>query len=374
MYDNVMNVSEAVCTGCSACMNVCPYDAISMKYNEEGFLMPFVDENKCIDCGKCVEKCPSLHIRHKNRKDPTIFAVMAENDIRSKSSSGGMFTLLAEKILDQGGLVCGAAFDDDFRLSHVLIDSKSGLEPLKKSKYVQSNIDYIYREIKNALDMGKKVLFVGTPCQVAGAKAYVGYRYYNFFTVDILCHGVPSDMVFRKYVEEVSARHTGRNSALKDIQFRNKDFGWNCNTIYMEFAGCDKPYVNSKKDGDMFEYAYHHSLMLRKSCGNCKFASYPRQGDISMGDFWDISKLDRSMHDKNGTSIVFVNNDKGMELFLLVCNRFKKFKKMSVEPRRIVNRIRAKQHVNKHRDSFLQMVRIKTLEEAIDSVRTENKE
>ncbi len=285
MNDNIMRVSDAVCTGCSACMNVCPYDAIRMQYNEEGFLMPFVEETKCVNCGKCTQKCPALHMRHKNRKFPTVFAAMANDDIRSESSSGGMFTLLAEKILDQGGLVCGAAFDDHFRLSHVLIDSKADLEPLKKSKYAQSNIDYVYREIRDALDKGQKVLFTGTPCQIAGARAAIGYGYRHFYAIDILCHGVPSEIVFRKYIEEVSVQHTGQKSALKNIQFRNKDFGWNCNTIFLEFEGCDRPYVNSASGGDMFEYTYHHCLSLRKSCGECKFAVYPRQGDISIGDF-----------------------------------------------------------------------------------------
>ena len=372
MKNNVMSVSDVICTGCSACMNVCPVDAITMDYNKEGFLVPLVDNDKCIDCGECKEKCPALHTRYENKNTPKIFAVMAEDDIRLKSSSGGVFTLLAEEILDQGGLVCGAAFDDEFRLSHVITDSKSELEPLKNSKYMQSNIDYAYREIKNALDSGKKVLFTGTPCQVAGVKSYIGEDYDNFYAVDILCHGVPSELVFRKYVEEVSVKHTGKVSALKDIKFRNKDFGWNCKTMHMEFEGCDKPYDKSEEGGDMFEYVYHKNLMLRKSCSDCKFAAYPRQGDISMGDYWGITKLDSSMNDRKGTSIVFVNNDKGMRLFSWVCDNFKKFREMNVKPNRIKNRIKPELPANRQRDRFLKMLGTKTLEKSIEFVKTEH--
>ena len=163
---------------------------------------------------------------------------MADDDVRKNSSSGGVFTLLAKKILSQGGLVCGAAFDENFRLSHVMIDSESKLDPLRKSRYIQSNIDLVYRRIKNELDNGKTVLFTGTPCQVAGVRSYLGGSYENFYAVDIFCHGVPSEMAFRKYVEETSVRHTGKPSALKALQFRKKDFGWSCSTIsnFLEFA------------------------------------------------------------------------------------------------------------------------------------------
>ena len=371
MYDNIMSVSDIVCTGCSACMNVCPVDAIRMQYNEEGFLMPFADDAKCIGCGECNKKCPVLHTRYDNDAAPKIFAAMAEDDIRLKSSSGGLFTLLAEEILDQGGLVCGAAFDDKFRLSHVIIDSKSEIDPLKQSKYAQSNIDYTYRKIKKLLDSGKKVLFTGTPCQVAGLKSYIGSDYNNLYAVDILCHGVPSDIVLRKYIDEVSVKHTGKKSALKDIQFRNKEFGWTCKTIYIEFEGWDKPYVNSKEDGDMFQYMFQNSLILRKSCSNCRFAVYPRQGDISIGDFWGITAINRSMNDKKGTSIVFINNDKGKELFLSICDVLKKFKEINIHHEIIRNRIKAKQDVSEHRDDFLKTVSTKTLEETIDSIKKE---
>ena len=372
MKNNVMRVSDVICTGCSACMNVCPVDAVKMQYNAEGFLIPLVDDDKCIDCGECTEKCPALNTQYKNKETPKIFAVMAEDDIRMKSSSGGVFTLLAEEILDQGGLVCGAAFDDDFRLSHVVIDSKDKLEPLKNSKYAQCSVDYTYRKIKTALDSGRKVLFTGTPCQVAGIKSYIGDGYDGLYTVDILCHGVPSELVFRKYIEEVSVKHTGKVSPLKDIKFRNKDFGWNCKSIHLEFEGCDKPYDKSEEGGDMFEFVYHKNLMLRKSCSKCKFAVYPRQGDLSMGDYWGITKLDKTMNDRKGTSIVFVNNDKGMQLLSWICDSFKRFKEMNVSPKSIKNRIKSDIPVNRQRERFLKMLRTKTLEEAIDFVKTEH--
>lgn len=369
MYDNIMSVSDSVCTGCSACMNACPVDAIRMQYNEEGFLMPFAVDDKCIGCGECNKKCPVLHPHYNNEEKPKIFAAMAADDVRSKSSSGGMFTLIAEEILDCGGLVCGAAFDDDFRLSHVITDSKQELEPLKKSKYAQSNIDYTYRKIKKLLDSGRKVLFTGTPCQVAGIKSYLGKDYNDFYAVDILCHGVPSDTVLKKYIDEVALKHTEKASSLKNIQFRNKEFGWTCKTIYLEFENCDRPYVSSKDDGDLFQYMFQNNLILRKSCADCRFAVYPRQGDMSIGDFWGITRIDKRMNDKKGTSIVFINNDKGMELFSCIHDSLKKFKEINIHHDLIRNRIKADQEASENRDDFLKMVRTKTIEEAIDIIK-----
>lgn len=175
MQKNILcRVKSQDCCGCGACANKCPVKAISMRENEEGFLAPAIDENLCTDCGLCARACPALNVRYENTTEPECYAAMAEDEIRMKSSSGGIFSLLAEHIIDKGGYVCGAAFNKDWSVSHIIIDNKQDLAKLRGSKYVQSDIENCYRETKKLLDAGKEVLFSGCPCQIAGLYSFLG--------------------------------------------------------------------------------------------------------------------------------------------------------------------------------------------------------
>lgn len=191
------------CSGCGACFSICPKNVITLIPNVEGFLFPVVDSEKCINCNLCAKVCPVNNIDTSNSKTPEAFAVQANDEIRLKSSSGGVFTVLASYIFKQGGYVCGAAFDDSGKICHQVIYQENDLRLLQGSKYVQSAIGNTYKEVKNLLCSGKLVLFTGTPCQVAGLKSFLGKNYDNLITADLICHGVPSPKVFQKYIAEL---------------------------------------------------------------------------------------------------------------------------------------------------------------------------
>ncbi len=335
--ETVAGVPENVCTGCSACVNVCPADAVSMKENPDGFIMPCIDPEKCIRCGKCINTCPAVNVPADNTEAPIIYSAMANDEVRTSSSSGGMFTVFADKILEMGGYVCGAVFDsDNLEIRHIIADTTDGTEAMKKSKYAQSNIGTLYRDVKKLLNENKPVLFTGTPCQVAGLNSYLGRRYDNLFTVDILCHGVPSQKMLRTYIEEISARPEicteGVPPKPVNIIFRDKmRHGWRSSTfIRIEFSN-GRVYESSLKKDDPFEHVFHDKIALRLSCADCKFCAFPRQGDVSIGDFWGIQDIAPEMTDHLGTSIVFINNQNGRQFFDSINSRLLKKKKMDLK-------------------------------------------
>lgn len=308
--NNYLNIiEETKCTGCSACANSCPFDAIEMKEDEFGFLYPIVDKNKCKSCGKCKKACPILNQkRNNNLKKPKCYAIMANDEIRMKSSSGGMFTLLAQTILNSGGYICGAAYNKDFSVSHTIINNIDELEKLKGSKYLQSTIGDCYKKIQTLLKDNKQVLFTGTPCQVAGLNNYLGKFYDNLYTAELLCHGTPSYKIFKKYLDE-----NYNISDIEAINFRDKKNNW-CSTK-LTFYNKDGTIIIKDKNNDSYEAGFHQGLFNRKSCAPCQFAKLPRQADITIADWWGIKELAPEMDDKKGTSLVLINNEKG-ELLL----------------------------------------------------------
>ena len=315
MSENITKVKPQDCCGCGACYNKCPVGAISMQENEEGFLAPVIDESKCTNCGLCVKSCPSLNVQYNNTDKPECYAAMADDEIRMKSSSGGIFTLLAEYILDKGGYVCGAAFDDNWDVHHIIIDNKNDLDKLRGSKYVQSNTENCYKQIKKLLDEDKYVLFSGCPCQVAGLYSFLGKNYEKLYTVDILCHGSPSRGVWQKYLNE-----NFNKNEIKKINFRDKNkIGWSCShcTISMRNG---KDIVT-----DDYTKLFHLSINLRKSCYDCNYSKKPRPADITLGDFWGISDHIKGLNDGKGLSFVLINNDKGKFFFNEIADKTKKW-------------------------------------------------
>lgn len=303
------NVSHHVpytdCCGCGACANTCSKGAIQMKENHEGFLVPHVDEAACIDCGLCLKACPALQEKRANEEKPDCYAAQAEDNIRSVSSSGGVFTPLAEAIINRGGYVCGAAFREDWTVHHIIIDNKDDLAKLRGSKYVQSDTEDCFKRIKALLRDGKWVLFSGTPCQVAGLYTYLGKEYDTLVTVDIFCHGAPSPGVWKRYLNE--------NYKLEDIakiNFRDKTaIGWSCSHVAITLK-------NGKKDvSNEYTRWFHTSIILRPSCQDCKFSKIPRPADITLGDWWGISEYKPGMNDGTGLSNVLINSVKGRELY-----------------------------------------------------------
>lgn len=336
------------CTGCGACNNICPVNAIKMVENKQGFLQASISNEQCIDCNRCKEVCPVLKPNTtKNRLEPVCYAIKAEETIRLCSSSGGAFSIFAKAILIKGGSVSGASLETGITVRHIIIDNINDLVKLQKSKYTQSHIGLIYSQIKTLLENKKNVLFCGCPCQVAGLKAYLGLEYKNLFLIDIFCHGVPSQKMLKESLEESLGI-----DKVKCIDFRDKNYGWEC--MGMTLTLDDGSIQRLTYDESRYEQGFHSNMTLMESCYNCKFCEFPRVGDISIGDFWNIGEFNSKLDDQRGTSLVLINSLKGENLFNLVKNDFEVCEKVPLEYVK-QNRINAKIEISPMRDYFLKL-------------------
>lgn len=341
-------VPEQRCSGCGGCKNVCPADAVRLEENELGYLFPRVDKEKCINCGLCLKRCPGVQKSVTDSQEPPkVYAVWAQDTVRKVSSSGGMFTLLAQRILEQNGMVFGAAFTKDWEVAHIGIENQEELSKLRGAKYVQSDTGFVYRRVKEALTAGRSVLFTGCPCQVSALRSFLGKEYPQLLTADLVCHGVPSRMVYRKYLEEVYGKDN-----IESFSFRTKEKGYSCTVLEVKLKG-GKTFYPSLKDKDPYEKVFHGSYALRKSCINCKFAELPRQGDFTIGDYWGVSLYDEKLNDGKGTSVVLVNNKKGEQVLEEIRNEAKLIRETPLEAAKRKNRFGAYVPVPKARDEFL---------------------
>lgn len=356
--------SEIKCCGCGACANVCPTNAITMQYSYNRFIVPVIDEKKCIDCGLCTITCPEMNPSFVNDERPDFYAFCADDETRKVSASGGMFSVIAEYVLKNDGYVCGAAFDEKMQLRHKIIHDKADLPPLRSSKYVQSDINDCYKQIKELLKKDKLVFFCGTPCQVAGLYGVIKGHPDNLITADLLCHGVPSQLSLDDYLREIAKGRT-----IKDVQFRNKRFGWSFKAIVVKFDNGTEyvGYLNGKNGGEKDAYLtdFIKSMMFRRSCYDCQFHSCPRQGDFTIGDLWHSDKLDPKSNDKKGTSFLFVNNQKAAKLFDILRKRATYCNKIEVEDySKIPNRVYPKIKIPANRRRFLTLMHYKSFHEA----------
>ena len=308
----VHSVAPEDCCGCSACFNICPVQAITMQEDREGFKYPKIDERSCINCGKCEKACPVLHAETAGRTlHPAFYAVWNRQDeARLSSSSGGVFRVLAEDVLADGGVVYGAAFDVHNRLRHVRAESADALVPLTGSKYVQSEIGTAFCQVRADLKNGRRVLFTGTPCQVAGLYAFLGGDDANLLTADVLCHGVPSPAVFERYLESLGVGEKCR------IEFRNKDNGWK---KYEVVVG-DR--VHETFRANAYMKGFLSNLYLRPSCASCRFVGCRRPGDLTLGDFWGAGNFRKRYDDDKGTSLVLLNSPKARSIFQTLQDKF----------------------------------------------------
>ncbi len=297
--------------GCHGCANICIENCISMEMDKEGFLYPKVDYDACINCNQCIEACPIINKKIVDN-DPLAYACMNKNEeIRLESSSGGIFTLVAEHVIDKGGVIFGACFDNRFELEHNYVKTKEELSKLRGSKYLQSKLGNSYNEVKEFLDLGQIVLFTGTPCQIAGLKSFLGDEIYdNLVTIDIICHGVPSPEVWRKYVE---FREKKSNSQAQRIAFRQKNEGWKRYSVSFSFKN-NTEYFKILSE-DLYMKAFLKDVCLRPSCYDCEFKTLNRQSDITLADFWGIENVLPEMDDDKGTSLIFVNSEIGQDIF-----------------------------------------------------------
>lgn len=290
------------------CKTVCPESAISIKAFDNGFKYPSIDKNKCTNCSTCINKCPVENTIYTNKK-PKCYAAAAEDTIRmDRSSSGGIFGVISEWYLNNGGFVCGAIFDDKWQVKHIISKNSKDVYKMRGSKYVQSNISGVYEKIEELLKANKKVLFTGTGCQIAAIKSLLNNKYKsNIFYLEILCHGITSPELWKEYLKS-----NFNPKEIKNINFRSKKYGgWHNFNIEINSKG--QKYNNKFLDDD-YTKIFSYDFALRNSCYRCKFNKIPRQGDITIGDFWGIEKIDKQLDDNKGLSLVLINNQKGKKL------------------------------------------------------------
>lgn len=313
------------CCGCGACANICPKQCISMQTDEEGFLYPYIEQSQCVNCGKCNLVC-SFRLNQKQRKinagkyldykegqfeTPITYAVKHQTlAIRMASRSGGMFTALSNETLKNGGSVYGCVLNEEFLAVHIRADNVSARDKMRGSKYIQSNISCIFPLVKEDLQNDKHVLFSGTSCQIAGLKKYLGRDYPKLLCVDIVCHGVPSSIVWKSYLSYMETKH---KSPVKAAEFRNKkDFGWKSHVETLFFENGNK--ISSK----IFTSLFYSHIFLRPSCYCCPYKDIIHPGDITLADYWGIDKAAPGFNDDKGVSLVLLNNKKGTNAFDIV--------------------------------------------------------
>ena len=302
------------CTGCTACANICPKSCIEMKEDDEGFAQPVIDNSKCISCLACERVCPILSNRTPKDEETKAYAALSKNDeTRLESSSGGIFSELAKLILQSNGIVYGAKYDDDFKVIHTGIEDIESLKELRGAKYSQSDLSTIFQIIKTQLNNGRQVLFSGTPCQIGGLKAFLKKDYDNLYCIDFVCHGVPSPLVWKKYIEYRS-QVDADNQVPEYINLRNKESGWSHYSYQVEFAYSKSNHYLCQNDKDLYMSLFVNNYILRRSCSNCYYKGYSRESDITLGDFWGIWDILPSMDDNKGTSVVFTHSNKGEKL------------------------------------------------------------
>ena len=361
MKKNTIEIlSQSLCCGCGACQNSCPRDAIAMCVDGEGFYSPRIDHEKCVECGICAKACPVLNVPRDNEKEPKAYAVKSKPEVMKHSTSAGVFAQLAEYVLSQDGYVCGAAYDDAFEVHHILSNTKEGMNRIKRSKYVQSQIGLVYRDIKKLLEGGRLVLFSGTPCQVAGLNTFLGKKYENLYTLDIICHGVPSPTSWSRYLSE-----NIDVSQLKDIDFRHKgDHGFKKHCISFKYKDGKEDVIPSSKN--MYYRYFVHNMVLRNSCAHCEFAVFPRQGDISTGDFWGAQKLYPELIESDkGLSVLTVNNAQGRKLLDKIKDHFTLMQEVTPKEAMTGNRRTVTRGMHSNRQEFLDRSRFMSFNDAV---------
>lgn len=309
MYLITHNKKE--CSGCSACEMACPKNCIHMEKDQEGFLYPKIDQENCINCGLCEKSCP-FNLKPKKQKSTFLSGYARNEDVHKKGSSGSFFYNLAKRILQEDGYVFGVIIDNNLIVKHISIHDEKLLDKMCKSKYVQSNIGNSFKSVKKLLDSGKKVMFVGTPCQVNGLKMYLKKEYDQLLLVDFACHGVASQDMFTKLIK--NEEETKRIS-ISDFIFRNQS-QWNNHPHNFKYTYTKNNHAKEKK-GSYFSFPYYYAYktynFFRPSCYDCKYNSKYRVSDITLSDFWKGQKYYKNIKIKNGVSLIAINSKKGEE-------------------------------------------------------------
>ena len=307
-------IKKELCTGCDACYNVCPENCITMDDDELGFRYPNVNYEKCTKCKECLQTCPSLKGISKRGKwsDPQIYAAWSlDGYLRETSTSGGVFSELAKGIINDNGLVVGAKYNDNYLVEHCMVEDHEEVEKLKQSKYVQSNIGNVFKEIKNKLEEGRGLAFCGSPCQVAGLLNYLEIPYENLTTFDFVCRGTNSPKAYLKYLDMLKERY---KSEIERVWFKNKTYGWNRFSTRIDFKS-GATYIKDRYH-DLFMRGYiEENLYMRPCCFDCKYKDFPRVADVTLADFWGVGNKELELDTDEGTSLIMINSNKGFDIF-----------------------------------------------------------
>ena len=353
-----LNNDKANCCGCGACVNICPKDAISMKTDEYGFAYPHIDEAVCVECKLCVTACNKVSQNQSEMPLKAFAACHRDKNIANKSSSGGVFSALAEHFLENGGAVCGCVFDDDLNAVHICTEKKDEFLKIRKSKYIQSDVGLVYREVKRRLNEGQLVLFTGTPCQVAALYAVLGKGYDNLTTMDLICHGVPSQLMFNQFIKYLEKKY---KTKIVDFDFRSKKYGWPRFT--MEFTNSRGRAVNIGKTQEFYIPSFTGGNVIRESCLSCKYACPNRISDITIGDLWGYEKHNLTIDTIRGTSVFTINTPNGEKWLNVLENSLNLEEidyKLAVERNHCLHEPTAK---GEKRELYMQAIKNDTLED-----------
>lgn len=307
--------AKEYCTGCTACASACPRGCITMAADENGFLCPVIDAERCVSCGLCEKSCPVMNPVDVLKREPNAYAAYSKDEqARLSSSSGGVFTEIAKAVLQRGGVVFGAAYNERFEVVHICVEDESDLAKLRGAKYAQSDLCGVFAQIEQRLDKEIMVLFSGTPCQVAGLKRFLRKDDPNLVTVDFVCHGVPAPVAWKKYVQ-YRAGQDNQGTFPAAVNLRSKETGWSRYQYSNAFE-----YSNGRRHVESSSESLYMKLFVgdyinRTSCANCRFKGYSRWSDLTIGDFWGIWDIAPQMDDNKGTSVVIIQTRKGETLF-----------------------------------------------------------
>jgi len=320
METNKYIIPPKFCTGCSLCANVCSKNAIKMILNADGFLVPTVNTSVCTNCGLCTKMCPAQPQTNEEKKSSacinTVLAYGGWNTNKStvkKSSSGGIFSALAEQIFSMGGCVFGVVWHNKIEAAFCKAENIQELSPMLGSKYVQANPFYVYRDVKTELLRHRYVLFVGTSCQVHALKKYLRKPYEKLITIDIICAGVPSKHLLCSYITHIEETY---NKQIKHINFRYKDNNWLQYKVQNIFE--DGETISEYSGNNKFMNLFLSGLLLNKCCYKCPYISIPRQGDITLGDYWGIQHYNTNWPITDGISSIVVSSEKGTQIIELL--------------------------------------------------------
>jgi coenzyme F420-reducing hydrogenase beta subunit len=368
MGETIELLKKERCTGCKSCGDVCPVKAIAFYSEKDGLWFPKINHDKCIGCSLCYKKCSSLSdITNQHESVLQCYGVKSKDEeTRFNSTSGGFFTELANKWIEDDGIVIGAAYNDKHLVYHTYASNKEDIKKLRRSKYVQSDTSGIYKKTKELLDQGRDVLFCGTPCQVEALLLFLNKTHENLLTLDFVCCGICSPGIYKMYLEELEHQY---KSKVTNVWFKNKEEGWGRIGTRIEFSNGKHYFKVGSRDLFMTSFVTD-ALSMRLSCEECKYRKLPHNSDIMLGDFWGIDKVNPVYDDNMGISAVLINSQKGIKSFDSIKDNLDFFETTKEDISKGNFTIYKPKHVNPNRDEFIKLMNSRGFKKAMSRYST----